>query len=241
MRDGADQVASGVEVGQDPPARLGQVQPGVAFAVLVDPAGVVEDVDHRQLVAAAGRIVVGVMGWGDLDGASPKLGPDDRITDDRHDPLDERHEDLRPHQVTLTRIVGMDGDSDITQEGLRAGRGDLDPAIGPDRTIGINHVIADRPEGPGLGRRHDLEIAQRGLAADAPVREGLGPIRQVPPVEPGERGSNCPRAGLVHREPEPAPVEGRTEPVALADDRLARGVHECPHPLEIALPSKGGP
>ena len=80
-----DEVAARVQVGQDPPARLGQGQPGVAVAVLVDPPGVVEDVDHRQVVAAARRVVVRIVGRRDLDRPGAELGPDDVVGDDRHE------------------------------------------------------------------------------------------------------------------------------------------------------------
>ena len=81
----ANEVAARIEVGQDAAARLVELQAGVRGAVVVDPAVVGHDVDHRQAVALAGLEVVGVVGRRDLDRAGAEVAPHDVVGDDRHD------------------------------------------------------------------------------------------------------------------------------------------------------------
>ena len=96
-------------------------------------------------------------------------------------------------------------------------------------------MIADGPERAGLRRRDDLEVADAGPAARAPVDERLGPVGQAVAVEPLERDADGPGGPFVHGESQPTPVGGRPDASLLGEDHEACRLHEFAHPLEVAL------
>ena len=235
VRLGLDEVATSLEVGQDPGARLEPVEAGVRTGGLGHPGGPVHDRDRGQIVPLPGRVVIRVVGRRDLDRPGPELRLDDRVGDDRHGPIDERDERQPADELGVAWVVRMDRDGDVAEDRLGPGRGDRDRLRGQDPAVRVEEVVADRPQRPGLGRRDDLEVADRGPTARAPVHEGLGPVRQVLSIQAGERRPDGLRRDLVHRVPGPAPVERRAQPSALGQDRLAGRRDVRDHPLEVAL------
>src|SRR6185436_8713026 len=90
-------------------------------------------------------------------------------------------------------------------------------------------------------RRDHLEVADARPAARAPVDEGLGAVREVAVVQSPERNADGLRRAVVHREPQPAPIDGRAEPPLLAQDDLAGFGDELAHPLQVALATEAPP
>ncbi len=130
----------------------------------------------------------------------------------------------------------MDRHRHVAEDRLRPGRGHRDRRVG----VGlagrrVDEVIAHRPQRPGLGRRHDLQVADAGPAARAPVDERLGPVRQPVPVQPLERDADGRGRALVHRVPQPAPVGRRPDAPLLGENHRPGRLGEHAHPLEIAL------
>ena len=101
-------------------------------------------------------------------------------------------------------------------------------------------MVADGPD-PADGFLVDvLQVGDRRQAARAPGHEGLAAIGKAGVPESLERDPDRPCAALVHGEPQPAPVGARAEPVVLVRDRVARLVHEPPHPLDVAVAAERG-
>ena len=232
----AHEVAHGLEVRDDPAPRLEPVEPVVGGPGPGDRRVVGEDRDRRQAVAQAGRVVVVVVGRGDLDRARPEARVDDLVGDDRHVAVDERDAHPAPDERRVARVVGVDGHRGVAQDRLGPGRRDRDrrARIGrPGRLV--DEVVADRPDRARLGRRDDLEVADAGQAARAPVDQRLGPVGEAVAVEPLERDPDGLRRALVHRVAQAAPVEGAADAALLAEHHGLRRIGERPHPLEVAL------
>jgi len=102
-------------------------------------------------------------------------------------------------------------------------------------------VVADRPERAGLRRGDDLEIADAGPTAGAPVDQGLRAVGEVRFVQALERDANGPGRALVHREAEPVPVGRRPDAPLLGQHQLAGLGDEGVHALEVALAPEAGP
>ena len=71
-------------------------------------------------MVAADLEVLRVVARGDLERAGAEVGLDALVGDDRHAPLDERHDRLLADQVAVALVVGVHGDRDVG--GIVAGR-----------------------------------------------------------------------------------------------------------------------
>ena len=89
---------------------------------------VVEDVDHRQVVALADLEVVEVVGRRDLHRAGALLRVGVFVGDDRDQPVDDRQPHLLADQGRVALVVGMHGDGGVAEHGLGPGGGDDDLA-----------------------------------------------------------------------------------------------------------------
>ena len=230
------QVAAGVEVGHDRGPRREPIEPVVARPCPGDGRVVGQDGDRREAVAQAGLVVVVVVRRGDLDGPRPERAIDDLVGDDRNVAVDERDANQAPDQRGIALVVGVDRDGRVTEDRLRAGRGDRDRrgGVGPAGRR-VDQVVADRPERARLGRRHDLEVAHARLTTRTPVDERLGPVGEVRLVEPLEGDPDGARRAVVHRVAQPAPVERPADPSLLAEHDLAGRGDELAHPLQVAV------
>ena len=239
MRALALEIAARLEVGDDPLASLVPVQTGIPVTGVIDGGVVGEDRDHRELVPLPGRVVVSVVGRRDLDRTGAKRPIDDLVGDDRDVALDERDPDALSHEVAIAIVVRMDRDGGVAEDRLGPGRRDGDPTGRVRLASGlVDHVVADRPEGARLRRRDDLEVGDARPAAGAPVDQRLRAVREAVVVEALEAHADGACGPLVHREPEPAPVERGADPALLPEHDLAGGVDELPHPLEVPLPAE---
>ena len=109
-------------------------------------------VGHRQAVAAAGLVVVLVVGGRDLHGARPEAALDHRVGDDRHVALDERDPDAPPDERRVAIVVRVDRHRGVAEDrlGPRRGDGDRRVRVGLARRL-VDQVVADRPERARLG------------------------------------------------------------------------------------------
>ena len=242
VRLAADEVAGRLEVGEDALARRVALEPRVVPAGGRDVAVVAHHVDERQVVALPRGVVVVVVGRGDLHGARAEGRIDDRVGDDRHEPIDEGDPCPAADEVDVAGIVGVDGDAGVAEDRLGPRGGDRHEGARLVEPRGlVDQVVADRPERARLGRRHHLEVRQAGPAAGAPVDERLVAVGQPLAVEPGERLAHGPAGRVVHREAEAAPVDRRAQAPLLAQDHLPGLVDEAPHPLEVPLATQARP
>ena len=132
----------------------------------------------------------------------------------------------------------MHGHGRVAQDRLGAGGRDDDrPVWIGIRLAGrlVDQVVADEPQGPGLGRGDDLEVADARLAARAPVDERLGPVGEAVAVQALERDAHGLGRPLVHRVAQPPPVGRRADPPLLGEHHGPGRLGEGDHPLEIPL------
>ena len=235
------EVAALGEGGHDPATRLVPVEAVVCGARIRDRRVVGQDRRRGQAVAQARGVVVLVVGWGDLDGPRAEGAVDHVVRDHRDVTLHERDPYAPPDEVAVALVVRMDGHGGVAEDGLGPGRRDGDRAVRVGVELAgrrIDEVVADEPERAGFGRGHDLEVADAGLAARAPVDERLGPVGQAVTVQPVEGDAHRLGRALVHRVAQPTPVERPADASLLAEDHVPRGFRERAHSLEIALTAK---
>ena len=114
--------------------RCGRGRRSLRAGVLVVGAVGVQEVDHGQVVAEAGLVVVGVVGGGDLDAAGAEGGVDEfAVGDDGDLAVGEREVDLLADQVLVAGVVGVDGHGGVAQHGLGAGGGDVEDVVASRR------------------------------------------------------------------------------------------------------------
>ena len=89
--------------------------------LVVEPAVLVEDRDHLQIVAPADLEIVEVVGRRDLDRARALLRVGVGVGDDRQAPADQRQQRMAADQIGVARIVGMDRDRRCRRAWSRAG------------------------------------------------------------------------------------------------------------------------
>ena len=111
-----DEVALRLEVAQDALARLLRREARVGSRALVHAPVVGHDVDERQVVPAAGREVVVVVGRGDLDGARAEALLHHAVGDDGHDAVHERDEHASSDEALVARVVGMDRHGRVAED-----------------------------------------------------------------------------------------------------------------------------
>ncbi len=203
---GLDEEALGFEVGHDALADLLAWQIGINPGVLVVGAVGVEEVDHREVVAQTGLVVVGVVRGGDLDAAGAELGIDeDRVGEDRDAAAGEGEFDLLADEVLVAGVVGVDGDGGVAEHGFGAGGGDVEGLIragdgvldGPE--VALDFFVVDLVVGDGgaeLGVPVDEALASENLAGLEEVEEGAADGLRADVVE-GEAGAG-PVARAAH-------------------------------------------
>mmetsp|Transcript_15190 Transcript_15190/g.16897 ORF Transcript_15190/g.16897 Transcript_15190/m.16897 type:complete len:238 (-) Transcript_15190:959-1672(-) len=95
---------------------------------LVDETIFSENVDFLQIVLDSGLEIVGVMSGGDLDSSGTEFGVDQFVIgDNNHLSVGSiRMDKLLTDQMSVSLILRMDGDGDITQHGFQTGSGNND-------------------------------------------------------------------------------------------------------------------
>ena len=143
----ADEVAGGLEVGQDPLPRGVALQARVRSAGGRDVAVVAHHVHERQVVALAGGVVVVVVGRRDLDRAGAERRVDHGVGDDRDEAVDEGDPRPAADEVRVAGVVGVDGDPGVAEDRLRPRGGHADHRA---RLVGARWPR--RPGGSGSSR-----------------------------------------------------------------------------------------
>ena len=181
-------------------------------------------------------MVVVVVGGGDLHRAGAERRVDDGVRDDRDVALDERDAHAPPDQRGVAWIFGMHRDRRVAEDRLGPRGRDGDRRLGI-RIAGalVDEVVPHAPQRARLRGRDDLEVADARPAARAPVDQGLGPVREVVPVQPLEGEPDRLRADRVHRVAQASPVAAAAEATLLHEDDLAGLGDEGLHPLEVPL------
>ncbi len=182
----------------------------------------VDHLDAGKVVALAGLEIVGIVRGRDLDrsGAEAQLGH--FIQHDGNVAIGQRQPHRFQMQAPGARVLGIDGHGGIAQHRLRP--------RGRDHQLLVTavHRIDDVPQVALRLFMLDFEIAERGLAARAPVDDVIGLIDQALFIEPHE--------GFAHGAGK-AGVQGEvlTSPVA-AHARALHLLHDAPAVLLFPLP-----
>ncbi len=195
-----------------------------------DPALLVHDRRHRQVVALPDLEVVRVVRRGDLHRAAAELGVHVLVGDDRDLAAGQRQLDLGADQVPVALVVRVHRDGGVAEHRLHAGGGHDD--------FGVAGAVAHRHQlAVDLAVLH-LDVGDRRAHRGRPVHQPLRPVDQAVVVEPLE--DRLHRAGEpgVHGEPLPAPVHAVAEPRHLRQDRPAVLLLPLPNPLQEALPAE---
>ena len=132
-------------------------------------------------------------------------------------------------QVLVARVLGVDGNSGITQHRLGAGRGQL------QHFAGLLDGVEQMPEAALLGLVLDLGVRDGGVAVGAPVDHAVSAVDQALIVQADEHFLDGVGAALVHREALALPVAGAAQLFQLADDAVAVGVLPVPGALQKAV------
>ncbi|GBE58709.1 hypothetical protein BOVATA_002020 [Babesia ovata] len=115
--------------------------------ITVDTTVIGEYRDEWQPVALSYVVVVLVMRWCQLDSTSPVLGV--HMLVGHHHQLavgDEGVHELAADQVTVPGVIGVHGDTDVTEHGLYPGGRDGDMLL----RIRALHLVLEDPQGPHL-------------------------------------------------------------------------------------------
>jgi len=234
VRLGFDQQAEGFQLREYPLTRLEAVEADEALGrCIVEVRGVGEQVDHRQAVALADRVIVEVVRRRDLDHPGAEGAVDVVVGDDRDRAVAERQVHLPADEVGVARVLGVDHHRDVAQHRLRAGGGDhqviarfaqglvavgvhLDMLVG-----GIHQRVADRPQLAAFLLAHDFEVGDRGLQHRVPVDQLLAAVDEPLLVQLHESLDDGLGRHRVHGEDAARPVARAAQAAHLALDGVA--------------------
>ena len=165
------------------------------------------------------------MGRRHLDGAGAELAIHSLVSHDGNQPPDDRQAHHLPHQIAVTRIIGMHRHGRIAQNRLRPRRSHSDRAVA--RLGPVAHV----PEVRIALLVVHLQIRDGRAAARAPVHQIGAAINEPLIVEAHERLAHGARKPLVHGKALAFPVTRHAQPTMLLRDALVVDVLPLPHPL----------
>ena len=180
-------------------------------------------------MAVAHLVVVGVVGGGDLDdtGALGHIGV--LIADNGDLLVQDGQDDVAAMQMGIAGILGVDGNSGITQHGLGTGGSQF------QHFAGLLDGVKQVPEIAGLLLVFDLGIGDGGDAVGAPVNHPVSTVDIALLVQADKNFLNGIRAALVHGETLPLPVAGGTQLLQLLNNTVAIGILPLPGPLQEAF------
>ena len=154
----------------------------------------VEHVDKRQVVTPPHFEVVEVVRRRDLHRAGAFFRIGVVVADDRDAATDQRQDRCLPNQVLEPLIVGMHGDRDVAQHGLRPRRRH------DDEFVAAFDRIFDVPEmSLGLDLLH-FKIGDRGLELGVPIDQALVLVNEPVAVKLDEHLRHRARKTFVHGE-----------------------------------------
>ena len=167
-------------------------------------------------MALADLEVVGVVRRCDLDAAGTELHVDVLVRDHRDLPVGQRELKHFPDNVLVPLIVRVHGHGGIAEQGLRAGRRDLDEAAG----LAHDRII-DVPEEALLVHMLHLGVRDRGPADRAPVDDPGSLVDVALLIKTLKHLENRVGAALVHGEALAVPVSRGAELPKLLHDAAA--------------------
>ena len=208
------------QVVDDAPAGVEAVEAAIGHgAVVADLRVEREDLDAREAVAFADRIVVEVVRRRDLDAAGAERRVDIGIGNHRDGAIAQRQLQLAADQMPIPFIVGIHGNRNVAQHGFRAGGRHHQAAHAVDRTFGER--IQDVPEAAVLFLALDFEIGDCRAQHRIPVDQSLAAINQALPVQSHEGVGDHRRQLRIHGEVLALPVARVAQPSHLAGDGRA--------------------
>ena len=226
---GLDEVALGLQIGNDGLAALVAIHAVILAAVFVDLTVIGDAADNLKVVAQTHLEVVGVMGGGHLHRAGTETDLAVLVTHDGDLAVHDRQDAGLADEVLEVLILGVHGNAGIAHHGLGTGGGHHDV------TAAIGERIADMPQVAGLLGVLHLGVRQRRQAVGAPVDDAAALVDETLLVQLAESLADGAGAALVHGEAVAAPVAGSTHLLLLLHDTAAVLLLPCPHALEELL------
>ena len=138
------------------------------LGLFIEPAVVVDDVEHGQVVAQADFVVVHVVGGGHFQAARSEVHFDISVFNDGNFLVNQRNQDFLSFQPVVAFVRRVDADSGIRHNGLGAGGGDDDVLVGRV-ALSVRDEIAHMVELAGGVLVLDLFVADGGQAHGIPV------------------------------------------------------------------------
>ena len=230
------QQAGGFQVRDDVFAGLEAVHAAVGLRRLIVDVGLIgEDIDQRQVVALAHRVIVEIMRGRDLHAAGAEILVHVIVGDDRDFAIRQRQFDGLADQRGIALVFRVHRHRGVAQHGFRAGGGHHQMAA----TVGQR--ITQVPEAAAFLHAFDFQVGDRGFQYRVPVHQPLAAVDQVFLVEFHEDFGNRLGQALVHGEALAAPVHGLAHAANLAGDDAAGFFLPGPYALEEFLAAQAGP
>ena len=228
------QVAPCVELGHDPGARHVAVEArrsGVPVPVIGASSARIVGAASR---GAGRRVVVVIVGRGDLHGARPEARS---TTSSAMIGTSRSTNGIRTRRPTTPHSAGrrVDRDCGVAKDrlGSRRGDGDRRVRVGPP-VAGSMQVVANRPERARLGRRRSTSRSLT-LVRQPGHQLTRASVRYARPSRYSRlNATRTASPSLVHREGSRL-QSNDAHPPLLPEHHLAGRLHEGAHPLEVAF------
>ena len=195
-------------------ARCKAIQAPIGLGGLrVDGRVGIENVDQRQAVALADRVVVEIVRRGDLDAAGAEFGIDAVVGDDRDQAIAQGQGDLLADPMPVARVVGVHRHRAVPEQGFRArgGHAQMSAALG--------QRVAKTPQAPRFFFRDHFQIGDRRVQLRVPVHQALAAVNQPLAIQADKGFPNRAGQPLVHREALRRPVRRCAQAAQLPGNR----------------------
>ena len=231
-RDARDHVLDFLDANQEPRS-LQILNGGLAAFVAVHAAVLLghvlvharrlrEDVEHREIVAAADFKVVEVVGRRDLHAARTKFAVDVRVGNDGNFAVREGELKHLADERLVALVLRMNSNGLVAEERFRTGRRN-DDAFGV-----VSARIADFPEMADRLLAFHFKVGDRALQLRVPVDEALAAVNEAFFIEAHEGFNDDLRELRIHREVEAVPVDAVAHAAHLLENRAARELLPLP-------------
>ena len=176
-------------------------------AGFTDCSVVVENIDDGQIIFFAQHIVVYVVGRGNFQAARSEFDVYIVVHNDGYGTAYQRNDDPFPFEIAVTRVVGIDAYSGITENRLRTCRGDNDIFIG----LTLDHV-AEVVELAVFFFIDHLFVRECRESLRVPVYHAYTAVDKSLVEEVDKYFDDTAAAGLVHRKGCAVPVARSPQP-----------------------------
>jgi len=221
-------------IGPQPLPAHETIETGIWPGVLVERRILVEDVDHRQVVALADLVVIRVVAGRDLERAGAKGAVHILVRDHRDGAVEDGDEHLLADQVAIALIFRVDGYRRIAQDGLRAGGRHRNEA-----SRIVFQPVTEVVERAFLLFVFHFQIADGCLQAGTPVDQARPAIEQVFLPQANKCFPHSAGELVVHGETLAAPVATGAQATELLDDSPAETCLPFPGPTQEFLAADG--